>query len=278
MIPSQNIVAWANVVPWVEPRQVEQDLIISRSLVEMFSDPSLRDALRFRGGTALNKLHLPTPLRYSEDIDLVRTSKGPIGPIIDRLRATLEPWLGAAKFTQSPVAPKLRFRADPEDGSDVPIRLKIEINTREVQAFDGPVARRLEVVNPWFTGQADLPTFSPEEMLATKLRALLQRNKGRDLYDLAEALPPSNRSTSIAWSRYSAPTWDHPASPSPAPRRRSACSRNWLTRGSGSTSARCCQPTGPRRRRQQRRPSPSGGSSPTSSTDSPASLGHAPRR
>ena len=188
MIPSQNIVAWANVVPWAEPRQVEQDLIISRSLVEMFSDPSLCDALRFRGGTALNKLHLPAPLRYSEDIDLVRTSKGPIGPIIDRLRATLEPWLGSAQFTQSPVAPKLRFRADPEDGSGVPIRLKIEINTRETQAFDPPVARRLEVANPWFTGRADIPTFSPEEMLATKLRALLQRNKGRDLYDLAEGL------------------------------------------------------------------------------------------
>ena len=188
MIPSQNIVAWANVVPWVEPRQVEQDLIISRSLVEMFSDPGLRDALRFRGGTALNKLHFPIPLRYSEDIDLVRTSRGPIGPIIDRLRATLEPWLGAAQFTQSPVAPKLRFRADPEDGSGVPIRLKVEINTREIEAFDAPVARRLEVANPWFTGNADVPTFSPEEMLATKLRALLQRNKGRDLYDLAEGL------------------------------------------------------------------------------------------
>ncbi|MXY57918.1 MAG: nucleotidyl transferase AbiEii/AbiGii toxin family protein [Gammaproteobacteria bacterium] len=188
MIPSQNIVAWANVVPWVEPRQVEQDLIISRSLVEMFSDCHLRDALRFRGGTALNKLHLPSPLRYSEDIDLVRTSKGPIGPIVDRLRATLEPWLGAAQFAQSPVAPKLRFRADPEDGSGVPIRLKIEINTREVEAFDPPVTRRLEVANPWFAGQADIPTFSPEEMLATKLRAVLQRNKGRDLYDLAEGL------------------------------------------------------------------------------------------
>ncbi|MDE0039178.1 MAG: nucleotidyl transferase AbiEii/AbiGii toxin family protein [Gammaproteobacteria bacterium] len=188
MIPSQNIVAWANVVPWVEPRQVEQDLIISRSLVEIFSDRRLRDALRFRGGTALNKLHLPSPLRYSEDIDLVRTSRGPIGPIVDRLRATLEPWLGAAQFAQSPVAPKLRFRAEPEDGSGVPIRLKIEINTREVEAFDPPVTRRLEMANPWFAGQADIPTFSSEEMLATKLRALLQRNKGRDLYDLAEGL------------------------------------------------------------------------------------------
>ncbi|MDE0419274.1 MAG: nucleotidyl transferase AbiEii/AbiGii toxin family protein [Gammaproteobacteria bacterium] len=188
MIPSQNIVAWANVVPWVEPRQVEQDLIISRVVVELFSDRRLRDALRFRGGTALNKLHLPSPLRYSEDIDLVRTSKGPIGPVVDRLRATLEPWLGAAQFAQGPVAPKLRFRADPEDGSGVPIRLKIEINTREIEAFDPPVARRFEVTNPWFAGKADIPTFSPEEMLATKLRALLQRNKGRDLYDLAEGL------------------------------------------------------------------------------------------
>ena len=188
MIPSQNIVAWANVVPWGEPRQVEQDLIISRALIEMFGDHSLREALRFRGGTALNKLHFPTPSRYSEDIDLVRTSTGPIGPIVDRLRAVLEPWLGQAQFAQSPVAPKLRFRADPEDGSGVPIRLKIEINAREVQAFDPPVAKRLEVTNPWFTGQADIPTFSPEEMLATKLRALLQRNKGRDLYDLARGL------------------------------------------------------------------------------------------
>ncbi|MCY4014539.1 MAG: nucleotidyl transferase AbiEii/AbiGii toxin family protein [Gammaproteobacteria bacterium] len=187
MIPSQNIVAWANVVPWVEPRQVEQDLIISRALVEMFGDPILRESLRCRGGTALNKLHVPTPVRYSEDIDLVRTSTGPIGSIVDRLRAALEPWLGEARFAQSPVAPKLRFRAEPDD-SGVPIRLKIEINTRDIQAFDQPVARRLEIANPWFNGQADIPTFSPEEMLATKLRALLQRNKGRDLYDLAYGL------------------------------------------------------------------------------------------
>ncbi len=163
-------------------------MIISRALVEIFRDRSLRKALRFRGGTALHKLHLPAPLRYSEDIDLVRTSEGPIGPIIDRLRVLLEPWLGKAHFAQSPVAPKLRFRVDSEDPGAGPIRLKVEINTREIISFDPPTARRLEVVNPWFTGKADIPTFSPEEILATKLRALLQRNKGRDLYDLAYGL------------------------------------------------------------------------------------------
>ena len=188
MIPAQNIVAWGNVVPWTDQRQVEQDLIISRALVEIFSDPMLREALRVRGGTALNKLHFPVPLRYSEDIDFVRTAHGPIGPVLDQLRVVVEPWLGRAQFEQSPVAPKFRFRVEAEDGSGVPIRLKIEINTREVEAFDAPPALPLEVANPWFSGEAAISTFSREEMLATKLRALLQRDRGRDLYDLAYAL------------------------------------------------------------------------------------------
>ena len=188
MIPAQNIVAWGNAVPWADQRQVEQDLIIGRALVEIFSDAMLHGALRVRGGTALNKLHFPAPLRYSEDTDLVRTSAGPIGPILDRLRAVLEPWLGRAQFDQSPVAPKLRFRVEAEDAGCVPIRLKIEINTHEIQAFDGPVSLPLAIENPWFSGEAAIATFSREEMLATKLRALLQRDKGRDLYDLAHAL------------------------------------------------------------------------------------------
>ncbi|WP_353642715.1 nucleotidyl transferase AbiEii/AbiGii toxin family protein [Mesorhizobium sp. WSM2239] len=69
-----------------------------------------------------------------------------------------------------------------------PIRLKVEINTREIEAYDPPQALALRIDNPWFAGEAPIPTFSREEMLATKLRALLQRDKGRDLYDLSHAL------------------------------------------------------------------------------------------
>lgn len=188
MIPAQNIVAWGRIVPWADQRQIEQDLIISRALIDIFNDDLLSAELRFRGGTALNKLHFPEPLRYSEDIDLVRTTVGPIGPILDRLREVLEPWLGRAQFDQSPVAPKFRFRVEAEDGSGVPIRLKVEINTREIEAYDPPQALPLRIDNPWFAGEAAIPTFSREEMLATKLRALLQRDKGRDLYDLSHAL------------------------------------------------------------------------------------------
>ena len=189
MIPRMNIIAWGNIVPWADLRQVEQDLVISRALVELFSNPGLAGQLRFRGGTALNKLHFPQPLRYSEDIDLVRTETGPIGPVLDAIREALEPWLGRAGFAPSATAPKLRFRVDADDPSaGAPIRLKVEINTQETEAFDPPLFVPFAVENPWFSGAVDIPTFSPEEILATKLRALLQRNKGRDLFDLHHGL------------------------------------------------------------------------------------------
>ena len=189
MIPMMNIVAWSSVVPWVDMRQVEQDLIISRAIVDLFSDAFLHGQLRFRGGSALNKLHFPVPMRYSEDIDLVRTTSGPVGPVLARVREVLEPWLGHAAFDRSPVAPKLRFKTLAEDtATPSEMRVKVEINTWEIDAYDPPNEVEFRVDNPWFSGSAAVCTFSREEMLATKLRALLQRNKGRDLYDLAHAL------------------------------------------------------------------------------------------
>ncbi len=48
--------------------------------------------------------------------------------------------------------------------------------------------KRFVVDNPWFSGQAEIATYHPEEILGTKLRALYQCKKGRDLFDLAAAL------------------------------------------------------------------------------------------
>ena len=107
---------------------------------------------------------------------------------IDVQKIVLEPWLGRANFDQSPVAPKLRFRVAAEDpATTAQIRLKVEINTAETQAYDPPCSVPFHVDNPWFAGAAEVYTFTHEEMLATKLRALLQREKGRDLFDLAHA-------------------------------------------------------------------------------------------
>lgn len=76
MIPRDFITEWREHAPWVLDRQVEQDLVICRALVELFSRKTIADALAFRGGTALYKLHFRPAARYSEDIDLVQTSAG----------------------------------------------------------------------------------------------------------------------------------------------------------------------------------------------------------
>jgi predicted nucleotidyltransferase component of viral defense system len=44
------------------------------------------------------------------------------------------------------------------------------------------------VENSWFSEAASIVTYRLEELLATKLRALYQRKRGRDLFDLALAL------------------------------------------------------------------------------------------
>jgi Nucleotidyl transferase AbiEii toxin, Type IV TA system len=41
----------------------------------------------------------------------------------------------------------------------------------------------LSVESQWFHGSADVPTYKLEELMGTKLRALYQREKGRDLFD-----------------------------------------------------------------------------------------------
>src|ERR1700686_2084052 len=63
-----------------------------------------------------------------------------------------------------------------------------EVDSRpDAAAYEPPITLPFEVKNPWFSGRADIPTFTREEILAIKLRALLQRDKGRDMIDLSHA-------------------------------------------------------------------------------------------
>ena len=94
MIPADYVTQWRQRAPWIQDSQVEQDLLLSRALVEMFQRDTVADTLALRGGTALNKLHLAPAARYSEDIDLVQVVAGPIGPALDAARSALDPWLG----------------------------------------------------------------------------------------------------------------------------------------------------------------------------------------
>ena len=121
----------------MDDSQVEQDLVISRAVVEIFSHPVLADALALRGGTALSKLHLRPAARYSEDIDLVQTRAEPAGPMMNALRELLAPWLGAPKWKQTESRITFLYRYTAEGFPPVPMKLKVEMNTREHFAMYG---------------------------------------------------------------------------------------------------------------------------------------------
>lgn len=89
MIPQAYITAWRKKAPWQEDFQVEQDLIIEKALMTIYSDKYLKERLAFRGGIALHKLYLSPAARYSEYIDLVQIIAEPFGPIMDKLREVL---------------------------------------------------------------------------------------------------------------------------------------------------------------------------------------------
>ena len=98
MIPEGFIENWGqSKAPWQTLAMIEQDLVISRVLVDLFNNDTIKNNLVFRGGTALNKLYLKPPARYSEDLDFVQTRSEPIGSTIDAIRTALSSWLGEPK-------------------------------------------------------------------------------------------------------------------------------------------------------------------------------------
>ncbi len=187
MIPKAYIQAWSARAPWPDARQVEQDLIICRALCDLFNAPALKEKIAFRGGTAINKLLFKQPLRYSEDIDLVQTRAEPIGTTVDSIREALS-WLGRCNREQAGHSMHLVFKFAPEADLQATLKLKIEINTREHESLFGIKSYPFAVENDWYQGKTEIASFEPEEIFGTKLRALLQRRKNRDLFDLHHGL------------------------------------------------------------------------------------------
>lgn len=203
MIPKAYITAWRNKTPWQEDYQVEQDLVIERSLMAIYEDDFLRKRLAFRGGTALHKLHLAPAVRYSEDIDLVQIEAEPFGPVIDRLREVLL-FLGDNPIRkQKHHNNTLIYRFNSED--DIPLRLKVEVNCREHHTIYGIKEMRYKMDSEWYKSEALIPSYELAELLGTKMRAMYQRSKGRDLFDMWYAIKQTGIESSRileAWNFY----------------------------------------------------------------------------
>jgi predicted nucleotidyltransferase component of viral defense system len=106
---------------------------------------------------------------------------------MDKIREVLS-FIGEPKIKQKAHNNTLIFRFDSEIPPVVPVRLKVEINTREHFNVLGLTQYDFSVNSLWFSGSCKATTYHLEELLGTKLRAMYQRRKGRDLYDLYRAI------------------------------------------------------------------------------------------
>lgn len=184
LIPQAFITEWQARAPWPQPVQIEQDLILSRLMIEVATRAPLAEEFVMRGGTCLHKLHLPKPHRYREDLDYVRRTRTGIKIYLDALRElAADVGLEVQSVEQKRTSVNVVLDAEPTTLTGR-IRIKIETNIAETEFFEEPVAIEHTVDSRWWQGQAKVPTFALTEMMATKLRALYQRSKGRDLFDL----------------------------------------------------------------------------------------------
>jgi predicted nucleotidyltransferase component of viral defense system len=122
-------------------------------------------------------------VHYSEDIDLVQIKPGPIKPIMERLKEVITFFEEDRKTQVKGHGAKALYRFT-SDYEQIRLRLKLEINCKEYFHVENWTSFPFEVSSDWFTGKANITTYSINELLGTKRRALYQRKKGRDLFDL----------------------------------------------------------------------------------------------
>lgn len=197
MIPLREIAAWRAHAPWPNDMQVEQDLLLTRAMGAIFVDDFLRSQVAMRGGTALHKVHLAPAARYSEDIDLVLVGDRPAEHVEKALKRVLNPILGAPRtnmwakvvlavrnWRMPSEILRLEWFYRPTLSAQEEAKLKVEVNCTERTPFYDVVELPCEPAPPGAPKGIALRSYDVDEMLGTKMRALLQRDQGRDLFDL----------------------------------------------------------------------------------------------
>ncbi len=202
----RDVIAHQQSVPWPSQRQVEQDLLLCRVMDALFNDEFLQSQIAMRGGTLLHKIYLAPASRYSEDIDLVVFGDRPKDHITKAIRRVLTDTLGQpTNSTWENVKLAVRNAVKPSrvlrltyhvpsqmDQTGKPLEIVVEANVTERTPH-------LELAKIEFThsfrgedSTVTLNGFDIHEMLGTKMRALFQRKRGRDLFDLFWALTTSS--------------------------------------------------------------------------------------
>jgi hypothetical protein len=160
----------------------------------------LAQHLAMRGGTVLHKGHLAPAARYSEDIDLVLIKPLEKDDLDRRLRKVLTPVLGTPSDSiiadawltvRNVIKPSKILRtvySYVPVGLQYPMKAKVEVNLNEHRHLFPLVEVDVKLLDDdGELTRCRARSYDINEMLGTKLRALVQRIQGRDLFDLFHA-------------------------------------------------------------------------------------------
>lgn len=200
MIQQTYLTAWQLHAPWPKRSQIEQDLRLSRGVAAIFTDAVLGGHLAMRGGTVLHKAHLAPAARYSEDIDLVLVKPMDTDTLDAHLRRVLTPvlgrpsdsliadaWLALRNVLRPSKILRTAYKFVPLGLQREEI-IKVEVNLNESASLYPLVSVEIDTLDDdgeHVRGTAR--SYDINEMLGTKTRALMQREQGRDLFDLFHA-------------------------------------------------------------------------------------------
>lgn len=180
----------------IDPGIIEKDYILSKVLMSLATLNEFREAFVFKGGTALKKCYYPD-WRFSEDLDFTSIkplTQKDIMPVfeksVDKASRLFGVSLRVIEYSQYPKEAGPLTSAQLKVGYDGPLRKSSgqKNNVRVDIAFDEVVVAEPQS-RKVFHGygddlEASLPVYPLEEILAEKLRSILQRGKSRDYYDV----------------------------------------------------------------------------------------------
>lgn len=178
---------------------IEKDYALGWLLAGIASDPELSASWVFKSGTCLRKCYYET-YRFSEDLDFTIIDRGPeepeaLVPIFERIgrwlaeNSGIELAVDERSFTRrknrrgNPTTQGRIAFSGPRRPPQLP-KVRLDLTSDEVVVAD-PVRR--PILHPYSDGMpaADgILSYSIVELLAEKLRALAERCRPRDLYDV----------------------------------------------------------------------------------------------
>lgn len=180
----------------IDPGIIEKDYVLSKALMSLVGIDGFRNALVFKGGTALKKCYY-SDWRFSEDLDFTSKAvlkKPDIMSIFEAATAQAGKVFGVPlrviEYSQYPRTRGPILSAQLKIGYDGPLRKSSgqKNNIRVDIAFDEKI-EMTPANRPLFRAYHDdadtnVSVYALEEIVAEKLRSILQRGKSRDYYDV----------------------------------------------------------------------------------------------